>query len=211
MLDEHGQPTWAVNHRLRQERAVENLLGMARGIICDGVFNDYEVMELRAWIRENPDACVTWPGSDLCDRIQRILADGMIDEAERAELRDFLEALSGERQVSDTDDARGAVMLPLDVPPPPISFEGSRFVLTGHFLCGVRDFVAHRIESRGALVDKAVTKRTNYLLIGSMASRDWKHSNYGTKIRKAVEYRTRGVPLAIIAEDHWAAQLRGAI
>jgi hypothetical protein len=33
------------------------------------------------------------------------------------------------------------------------------------------------------------------------------HSAFGRKIEKAVKYRSAGYPIAIIGEDHWAAQL----
>jgi hypothetical protein len=48
---------------------------------------------------------------------------------------------------------------------------------------------------------------TNYVVIGTFGSRDWVHTSFGRKIEKAVDYRTKGYPLAIITEDHWAAQL----
>lgn len=210
-LDAHGQPDPIFNYKLRRDRAVNELLGIARGVICDGVFNDMEIDELRAWLRQNPDACVGFPGGALCDRLMRIFADGKIDDDERSELADFLEALTGERQVSDAAHRQKSSLAPVDHPPPIVRHEGAQFVITGRFLCGTRGFVTHRLQSRGALVEKDITKQTDYVLLGSMASRDWKHGRYGLKIAKALEYRDQGVAIAIIAEDHWTSQLAGAI
>lgn len=38
-------------------------------------------------------------------------------------------------------------------------------------------------------------------------SRDGAHTTFGRKIEKAVSYREKGVPIAIVSEDHWAASL----
>jgi hypothetical protein len=56
-------------------------------------------------------------------------------------------------------------------------------------------------------VQQSVTQKTDYLLLGSMASADWKHSSFGRKIEKACEYRAKGLPIAIVAEDYWASRL----
>jgi hypothetical protein len=62
-------------------------------------------------------------------------ADGVIDEAERADLKRLLDQLvSGELSaVCDTD---AATTLPLDQPPPAIEWVGTTYVFTGQFAFG---------------------------------------------------------------------------
>jgi hypothetical protein len=48
-----------------------------------------------------------------------------------------------------------------------------------------------------------VTKRTDYLVIGTFGSRDWVHTSFGRKIEKAVSLRGSGSGIAIAVEDHW--------
>jgi hypothetical protein len=61
--------------------------------------------------------------------------------------------------------------------------------------------------AKGGLPAPSITKKLNYLVIGSVGSRDWAHSTHGRKIEKAVSYRNGGAPLAIIGEEHWADSL----
>jgi hypothetical protein len=44
--------------------------------------------------------------------------------------------------------------------------------------------------------------RTNFLVIGRFSSRDWLETTYGGKIKKANDYATKGVPIAIVTEEH---------
>ncbi len=66
-----------------------------------------------------------------------------------------------------------------------------------------------QVQARGGKSGKDVTRETSYLVIGTFGSRDWVHTSFGRKIEKAVEYRTSGYGLHIVAEDHWAAALDG--
>lgn len=58
--------------------------------------------------------------------------------------------------------------------------------------------------AKGATVKDTVTGGLDYLVIGAIATRDWRHSSYGTKIIKAMQLKEKGRNLAIIAEHHWA-------
>ena len=48
----------------------------------------------------------------------------------------------------------------------------------------------------------------DYLVIGTFASQDWAHNNYGRKIEKSIKYNEDGrANIAIISEDAWADAL----
>ena len=51
--------------------------------------------------------------------------------------------------------------------------------------------------------DSPATRETNYLVIGTFASRDWANTNYGRKIEHAVELRESGCGISIISEEYW--------
>jgi hypothetical protein len=63
----------------------------------------------------------------------------------------------------------------------------------------------------GGVCDADVTKRTNYLIIGTFGTRDWLHTSFGRKIEKAVSLRESGLRIAIAAEDHWPKMVEGAV
>ena len=52
-----------------------------------------------------------------------------------------------------------------------------------------------------------MTRKLDYLVIGSVGSEFWRHASFGTKIMKAAQYREDALPIAIISEVHWASRL----
>jgi len=63
-------------------------------------------------------------------------------------------------------------------------------------------------ERRGGLITSSVTKKLHNLVVEGPGSSEWKPWSFGTKIEKAVQYRTSGVPLMIVHEDIRAGSLR---
>ena len=97
---------------------------------------------------------------------------------------------------------------PFDKPQPIIEFTDRKFVLSGNFLYGTKKECENEITERGGIINKGVSSATDYLLIGSKGSPDYKHGSYGSKIVKAMDLRSNyGVP-AIISEEHWKSQLK---
>ncbi len=84
---------------------------------------------------------------------------------------------------------------------------GRVFVCSGQMAFGPRRECERHVALFGGICEATITRRTNYLVLGTFASRDWAHTSFGRKIQKAVEYRDAGHQLAIIGEDHWAAHL----
>jgi len=209
-LEAQGQPVWrGLNARQRMERDVSEMLGLARGLLADGVITEEEVKLLRAWMEAHPDAIRAWPGSVLWRRLERIFADGVITEEERQDLASLLEQLvGGSIGIVPAAGASGSTSLPLDDPPPELAFDGRIFVLTGRFAYGPRAACEREIRLRGGVCESNVTRRTHYLVVGTFGSRDWLHTSYGRKIERAVSLRDRYGAPAIVSEDHWAARLR---
>lgn len=206
-LDANAQPFPLLNRGNRQRRAIAELLGLAKGIIADGVVSSAEAAFLRDWVRANPDAVDTWPCSVVAERLQQIYADGVVDAAERSELADLLLDVTG-GGLDQVEGANPATNLPLNDPVPIIEFPGRLFVFTGRFLYGPRKTCEKCVREAGGDTSSRVTRKTSYLVIGDLGSRDWIHSSFGTKIEKAVEYRDgRSVPLAIVHEEDWARAL----
>jgi hypothetical protein len=205
--DEHGQPfNVRFNRARRAERDLCELLGLARGLLADGVVSASEAQLLHDWVARHRDALDHWAVRTVHQRLTTHFADGCIDDAERADLKLLLDKLvSGE--VSAVCDADAATTLPLDQPPPQIQWNDMTYVFTGKFAYGPRRDCEREVERRGGACESSVTKRTTFLVIGTFGSADWVHTAFGRKIEKAVSYRDAGVRLHIVAEDHWAAAL----
>lgn len=203
-LDDHGQPdNLLFNWRQRAERDVSELLGIAKGVLADGAVNEEETRYLLAWSREHPGAVSQWPVSLIFSRLKQVFDDGQVDEAERLELKDLLGSLvGGTASIMLGYDA--PTELPLDVPPPSLSWAREVYVFTGKFAYGTRAHCEQEVHQRGGICESSVTKRTGFLVLGTFGSRDWKQTSYGRKIERAVALRESGLPLRIVGEDHWA-------
>jgi NAD-dependent DNA ligase len=182
------------------------MLGLAKGVLADGVVADEEAALLRDWVQQHPDAIGCWPIDRLAERLEQIFADGVVDETERRDLTELLQSIvGGEAGLVLGEDA--ATDLPLDRPAPDIRWTGSVFVCTGKFAFGPRPACEDQVRRSGGICEPRITRRTDYLVIGTFASRDWIQTSFGRKIEKAVQYRDRGSLRAIVGEDHWASSL----
>ena len=113
--------------------------------------------------------------------------------------------MGGKAGIIATENA--STSLPLDKPIPKILFNKKRYVFTGKFALGPREECQKRTTSAGGACDSALSKRTNFLVIGTFGSRDWIQTSYGRKIEKAVALKDKGAPIAIVSEDSSAASL----
>jgi NAD-dependent DNA ligase len=200
-LDEDGQPIIAgYNENRRINRALNELSGFLRGIIADNYVSSEETESLAKWLVANKEIHNAWQVRTLAERIDRIYRDGVADDEERTELKDLIEKIVG--GFDDEEFLFTPTQLPLTVPEPEVIFDSNEFVLTGKFLYGTRKRCQCEIEVRGGTCADTVRIRTSYLVIGSLVSRDWKYTSYGTKIEKAVQYAER-YPIAIISERRW--------
>lgn len=187
--------------------ALSTLRGLCEGILPDGVVNTAETEAFRSWVQHAAKMHPVWPLTDIMARLERMFADGVCDEEERAELKAVMESLCGRGEERDAGEA--ATALPLDVPPPRVVFPGREFVMTGNFAYGSRAKVMDAIIAAGGMPrDAAPRHATNYLIVGAMANGEWKHAAYGRKIQTAMELKSRGAQIAVISEAHWRDALQ---
>ncbi len=207
-MDPHGQPfNVQFNHARRCERDLSEMLGIAKGMLADGVVNDAEAVYLAQWGQNHPDALTCWPMNLIFSRLNQFFKDGRIDDSERAELKDLLTHLIG-GTASLLLGYEAATTLPLDTPPPLICWGCDElYVFTGRFAYGTRATLEREVKARGGTCERAVTRRTTFLVIGTFGSHDWQHTTFGAKIRKAVKLRESGFAIRIVGEDHWATAL----
>ena len=201
-LDEHGQPPPIVLQHMRSERDLQEMLGIAKGILMDGVVTDDEVRNFLSWCDRRPQVVSRWPGNQLHRRLVAILEDGVVDERERTELAEILGGLVGGTLGLHGTETPSS--LPFTRPVPKVEIAGRTFVFSGKFAFGPRPVCEAVTVSMGGLVAPRVTRRTDYLIVGTFVSRDWRHGAFGRKIETAVRYREKRGEPAVVAEDHWA-------
>ncbi|WP_271105604.1 BRCT domain-containing protein [Pseudomonas tohonis] len=193
-------------------RSADALAGLATGIVADGTINQKEAEFLENWITSNLAHLDDPVINLLYRRLADMLADGVLDADESAELLNMLHGFTGLtiNKPSPRDNAFTAPNpLPLCQPAPELQWSGKLFVFTGVMAYGPRKDCEALVIDRGGQIGAGVSKKINFLVVGSIGNEQWLHSTYGTKIKKAVELREAGAPLSIVSEEHWQKAVFG--
>lgn len=182
-------------------RQIDELIGLARGVAADGDLNQAEVEFLQKWMAANVEISQQPLIRTLYRRINDVLADGVLDDEEKASLLDTL------GRFSNRDFELGELLkpstLPLCEPPPSLEFEGRTYCFTGTFNLGTRKDCEKAVAERGGATG-GLTKKIDVLVIGAYVTDSWKHSTFGNKIMQASAWREEGRAIAIVSEQHWA-------
>jgi NAD-dependent DNA ligase len=184
------------------KKATQTLLGICSGLMADATLNDKEIAYLQTWLTENQNIANAWPGSAIASRLAEIMADGIITNDERNDLVSLLSELSGNYFHETGAATIEAPALPID-DDPSVYFKNMTFCFTGEFMYGTRANCERVVLRLGGMPIDNVTKKLDYLVIGSRISPMWANTTYGRKIEKAVEHRESGVELSIISEQQW--------
>ena len=186
-------------------RDCDELIGLARGLLADGHLVDSEVRYLYDWLQQHAGICDQPLFTGLLSTIRGILSDGVVDEDEKMELFDVLAQLTG--PCLEGGELLQPASLPLTKPAPPLFFSGHRYCFTGTFMFGQRKDCQKVVVDLGGECG-SLTKKTDYLVVGTYITESWKHSVCGNKILRAVELQEQGSEIAIVSEMHWKGCLR---
>jgi NAD-dependent DNA ligase len=194
----------AFNRARIDDRAVNELLGLAKGMIADGKVNNDEAHFFFKWLVANEGVKSNPVVALLMQRVGQMLSDGKLDKDEAAELQvTLVNFAAGDFEIGEL---LKSTTLPLCNPPPEILFDGRKFCFTGTFAYGTRADCESIVRKLGSS-SGSLTQDTDYLVVGVYATDSWMHSNFGRKIEKAVEWRQSGLPISIISEEHWVSQI----
>lgn len=203
--DRHNAALGAIRNR-QLAKAAQTLIGICMGIAADGAVHDREVLFLSTWLADNPDVTQEWPGSELGRRVKAILADGIITPDERADLLETLQQLTGNFFSETGAAAPEGPALPID-DDPCIIFGNRCFCFTGRFLYGTRASCERTILRLGGMAVDTVSRKLDYLVIGTLIEPQWINTTYGRKIEKAIACQQEGAELAVVSERQWTAAL----
>jgi NAD-dependent DNA ligase len=190
------------NRKAIDDRQIDTLIGLSKGILADGVVSETEAECLHKWLVQSRQTTSNPIILNLLQKLDSMFADARLDTDEALELLEVLKRISGDP--SEFGELAKTTSLPLCRPPPSVSFTSRSFLFTGTCAFGTRRQCQEATESRGGVLAKGVTKTLNYLVLGTYVTDSWAHETFGRKIEKAMKYRESGIPLAIITEKHWA-------
>ena len=178
---------------------VNELMGFLTGIASDGVLNDSEVVALQSWLDRHSSIRMSWPASVITDRLDVILDDGVLSEEERNDLLQTLRRITSSA-VNPTGISYEASTEVWEDAVDNVEIAGRVFCLTGDFVSGDRSTVETMLRLKGAELSPNVNKNVSYLVIGTLASRDWLYTSHGRKIEKALLLRRQNVAITVITE-----------
>ena len=189
------------NRKSIDDRQIDTLIGISKGLLADGKVNQSEAEFLYTWLIQSRQTSKNPIIINLLRKVDVILEDGLLDSDESDDLFSILHKLNGES--SEIGELAKPTSLPVNKPAPSIIFDGNNFLFTGTCVYGTRKECQTAIEQLGGINAKNVTKKLHYLVIGTYVTDSWIHENYGRKIEKAMQYRDEGLPIKIITEEHW--------
>jgi len=188
-----------------QDRLIDELIGVCRGVIADGRVDEAEAIFLGQWIENHREIADRWPVNILYTRLVEMLKDGILSTEEQVELLGTLRDLTGESTLYQ--EPNRSTSLPLNKPAPEVSFSDKTFSLTGRFVFGSKvDCEETILEMGGDIVDMP-SSDTDFLVICELCSPEWVHTTFGRSIERAVELRESGSNICIISEEHWVDAL----
>ncbi|MFP4610647.1 MAG: BRCT domain-containing protein [Thiohalophilus sp.] len=190
------------NRKSIDDRQIDTLIGLSKGVLADGKVDQIEAEFLQNWLAQSRQVTDNPIILNLLEKVDSMLSDGVLDQEESDELMGLLQKISGEK--SELGELAKTSSLPVNKPMPDIVFEGNYFLFTGTCAFGTRKQCQEAVKSLGGLNAKGVTKSLNFLILGTYVTDSWAHETFGRKIEKAIDYRDKGVPLAIVTEAHWA-------
>jgi len=203
--------------------AIRRLHGALSGILIDDVITDDEILNLQDWLYDYESLKDSWPFNDLWALLDRILEDGVIDDEEREEFKEFCSYFS-EKIVKNPDIQDGVYIetwmrtgCPIFKPlielcnhDHQITFTEKTFCFTGPAKSGPRTVLHQMLEEAGGVPIKTANLKLDYLIIGAQSSPSWIYSTYGRKIETVINNRKANkCNTTLIYENDFLKQIEG--
>ncbi len=177
-------------HYSQDTNSLMHLKELLSEVSLDGKITEEEVDLLKNWLDENRHLAGNYPFDVVCNGIEKALEDGILEQEELDTLFNiFQEAF---------DPVNAAVNTNITS----IDFNGKTVCLSGEFESfSSKAEVEELLESKGATIKKNVVKSLDYLIVGGNGSDTWSSGNYGTKVKKALEWNEKGSEIQILREE----------
>lgn len=198
-LMEHDTIVDAAKFRIEQidrscsKSSLNRFLGFCRGVVCDGEITVEEAKKLSDAIADQPELRQVVGVNQIETSVHDALEDGIVTAVESQELcmviGNVVGDCYGDTGLAQTSGVANFEEFRLD--DISVDFAERIVVLTGNFKATPRKDFEDELEALGALVSRSVSGKTDFIIVGGEASRDWIELNRGTKIRKAQELHAK--------------------
>ena len=190
-----------------EEASFKNeLLAYLQGVNADNVINLQEAQELANWIDNHPQHHAQWPVPDIKPRLADALADGNISPEESADLSRIFAAVTG-CEFHTTGVPGGLSAWSMLEDRDQVAINNATIAFTGTFTLGNRNTLHAIAQEHGAIVKTGISKKLDYLFVGSILTPDWMFTSHGRKIQAALELKHEGQPIALLSEECFKASI----
>ncbi|MBQ8429350.1 MAG: hypothetical protein IJX30_04575 [Clostridia bacterium] len=165
--------------------ATQILDGILKGILIDEKITEEECKNLRQWLYDNIYLAEHYPFDETIKVLDDVLEDSIITQEELDYITTRINQI-----LNPVESLREQVN----------SVEGKHVCLSGNFAYGQKSDVEKEIVLKGGVIDSAVKKTTDILMIGNCECQAYANGTYGTKVKKAMEYNQKGCNIKIIKE-----------
>jgi len=166
--------------------SMQILKGIVEGISCDKKIVLVELDSLKEWMQGNLNLRGNYPYDAILSCIEKVIEDKIITLEEHNELMGLF------HEYINPIEAKTNLQIDL---------ANKSVCLTGNFMNGTKDEIGTIITRNGGFVSPSVTKNTDILLVGGEGSKDWSYGNFGSKVKKAMEMRSKGIAIEIFGEE----------
>ncbi len=167
--------------------ATQILDGIMKGIIEDGEVTKDECNNLRQWLYDNITLAGHFPFNKIIEILENVLEDSIITDKELEYITNFIKELLD--PVTSLSSQINSV-------------EGKHVCLSGNFAFGKgKASVEEYVVAHGGVIDSAVKKSTDILMVGKNECQAFSNGTYGTKVKKAMEYNEKGCNITILKES----------
>jgi hypothetical protein len=183
---------------------MQRLHGLLAGIAADSEITETELRGLSDWLSDHEHLKTCWPYEEVESVITTVLQDGKIDAEEHKLLQNFFSefvAISDNRTIVNPQIAHAQTIVGLCAVSPELLFEGKKFSFTGSSSKYSRDQFGEIVERLGGIVASSVSKKLDYLIIGSDGNPCWAYACYGRKVEMAVTLRKGGARILLVHEN----------
>lgn len=186
-----------VNTPGRRKRAMQELQGIARAVCFDATLTESEFDMITRFLFDQAEFRADWPLSLIWEKVEAILADGVVSEDERILLLQVLREFAAH----DHERTQRATEAIFD-DEVELLFAQRSFILTGVLEYSKRKPFEERLEKLGGTIHSSVRRDTHFVIVGMKGSESWTTDRYGSKIDKAMQIKreTPSCGLKIVRE-----------
>lgn len=166
--------------------ATQILDGIMKGIVEDGEISPEECNNLLVWMYDNIYLSGHFPFNRMLETLERVLDDGFLTKDEADEIMTVIREL-----LDPVENTRKQIY----------SVNGKHVCLSGDFNHGKKSVVEMLLVQRGAAIDSSLKKTTDILMVGDSGCGSYSNGEYGTKVKKAMDYNEKGAHILIIKES----------